>query len=335
MKRLYSLIPILLLCIQLSGQGCMDCSLIDPTAICPTIFDPVCGCNGVTYGNDCNAVNSGVISYYSGECPGSPVDQCVNLTGLDFGLCTAIIGYGMVNGQCVAISGCSTTTIGGVDYTIAFYETLDDCEANCFCPATIPDNDGDGFNNEVDCDDTNPDIYPGAPEICDGIDNNCNDEIDEELPNFTYYLDDDGDGFGVPTDSLTTCSDVFPDGYATNTMDCDDSNPNAYPDAEEIPNNGIDEDCDGEDLISNGLVELHALGLHFYPNPSSNFVTLENHSLFDAFELRVYDLTGKILIRKWVNEKTHRLDCSELKPGIYFLEFETEEFSLGSRLLKI
>lgn len=50
---------------------------------------------------------------------------------------------------------------------------------------TSPDSDGDGFPDTVDCNDTNASIYPGAPEVCDGVDNNCDEQIDEG-----FVLDD-------------------------------------------------------------------------------------------------------------------------------------------------
>ena len=46
----------------------------------------------------------------------------------------------------------------------------------------ILDVDNDGFEARDDCDDQNPNIYPGAPELCDAVDNNCNEEIDEGEP---------------------------------------------------------------------------------------------------------------------------------------------------------
>ena len=89
------------------------------------------------------------------------------------------------------------------------------------------DNDGDQWMADLDCDDDDPLVYPGADELCDGVDNDCDEDVDEGLEDF------DGDGDGVP------CLE-----------DCDDEDPDRYPGATDIPDNGIDEDCDGQDAVA-------------------------------------------------------------------------------------
>jgi uncharacterized protein (TIGR02145 family) len=115
----------------------------------------------------------------------------------------------------------------------------------------LPDADGDGYTavgactgSMNDCNDSDSTIFPGAVEVCDGIDNNCNGQVDEGLPTNTYYLDNDQDGYGDPNISLTKCSQ--PAGYVTNDADCDDNNSAVNPNAAEVCGDNKDNDCDGE-----------------------------------------------------------------------------------------
>ncbi|MEC7984828.1 MAG: MopE-related protein [Myxococcota bacterium] len=121
------------------------------------------------------------------------------------------------------------------------------------------DSDGDGFGADAetiesctlpegysetmdDCDDTSELTYPGADELCDGLDNDCDEEIDTNVVDGTvYYLDGDGDGYGVETDTMSACE--LPEGYAEVAGDCDDTLTEVYLDAPEICDS-LDNDCD-------------------------------------------------------------------------------------------
>jgi len=93
-----------------------------------------------------------------------------------------------------------------------------------------------------DCNDNNANINPNAPEVCNGIDDDCDGMIDEGLTFTTYYVDNDGDGFGAGN-GQSLCSNPGP-GYSTVAGDCNDNNANINPNAPEVCN-GIDDDCDG------------------------------------------------------------------------------------------
>jgi hypothetical protein len=97
-----------------------------------------------------------------------------------------------------------------------------------------------------DCDDNDPDRAPANDELCDGIDNDCDEEIDEDVdPNdaTTWYLDADGDGHGSAAASGIVKSCTQPEGAQATHSDCDDTDPDVYNDAPEICD-GKDNDCD-------------------------------------------------------------------------------------------
>lgn len=109
----------------------------------------------------------------------------------------------------------------------------------------LVDNDGDGYDID-DCDDDDPQTYPGADERCDGVDNDCDEEIDEDAVDAgTWYADADEDLYGDPDVATTACEQ--PDGTVPDDTDCDDTDALINPGAEDTPGNGIDEDCDGLD----------------------------------------------------------------------------------------
>lgn len=129
------------------------------------------------------------------------------------------------------------------------------------------DLDGDGFgsvltgdkacegptgttNKPGDCADDDPLTSPGVTEVCDGWDNDCDGVTDDEDSNLdestltTWYRDQDGDNYGDPDTTARACA--LPDGYVQENSDCDDSSEAINPDASEICNDGLDNDCSGD-----------------------------------------------------------------------------------------
>jgi MYXO-CTERM domain-containing protein len=122
------------------------------------------------------------------------------------------------------------------------------------------DADDDGFGNELestescappdgyvldatDCRDDDATVFPGAPEVCNGLDDDCDALIDENLVT-SWWPDGDGDGWGAGL-AINQCD--APSGYADRDGDCDDTDASVHPTADDIDGDGIDSDCDGTD----------------------------------------------------------------------------------------
>jgi hypothetical protein len=123
----------------------------------------------------------------------------------------------------------------------------DDCtdpvDYNCDGSTGFEDADGDGWAACLDCDDSDGDRSPGATEVCDDLDNNCNGVVDlDASATPTWYLDYDGDGYGDPTVSVAVCDP--PARFVSDSSDCDDSSELALPGGIEVCD-GYDNDCDG------------------------------------------------------------------------------------------
>jgi MYXO-CTERM domain-containing protein len=130
-------------------------------------------------------------------------------------------------------------------------------------PAWYPDRDGDGHGRAVadpergctgapgtvalgdDCDDGSAAIAPGMPEHCDGVDEDCDGEVDDDpVSALTFHKDGDGDGWG-DADGRTRQACRVPSGFAIMVGDCDDADPDVHPLAAEPCDPPRDMNCDG------------------------------------------------------------------------------------------
>jgi hypothetical protein len=101
-----------------------------------------------------------------------------------------------------------------------------------------------GEESRGDCDDTRAEAHPGADELCNDLDDDCDVVIDESpIDGSDWYVDYDADGFGDPTIDPTYACDS-PGSFSEYPTDCDDRNEAVNPDATEICNK-IDDNCNG------------------------------------------------------------------------------------------
>ncbi|NOY92805.1 MAG: hypothetical protein GXP55_16570 [Deltaproteobacteria bacterium] len=208
----------------------------------------------------------GLAALLLAACGGSGGSPCPDGTAPSGGACVPVTDGGIADGDVADgdlvdgdvadgdVTDGAIDDAGAIDGDVADGAVVDGCVTTTYHPDSDLDGFGDadetadaceapaGFvEDATDCDDADADVHPGATEVCDGVDNDCNAMIDDGVAT-TYHPDSDTDGFGDADATLAMDACEAPAGFVEDATDCDDTDADVHPGATEVCD-GIDNDC--------------------------------------------------------------------------------------------
>ena len=224
--------------------------VVSPADLCASVTCPAIACAT----NTCDAttgqcvatkLSDGAACEDGSACTSN--DQCVGGTCFSGGATNCDDGNSCTKDACAPVAGCSHVGSDSNTCSDGSLCTADSCVAGV-CQGVAVDADNDGYGPGAacggDCNDGNAAIHPGAAEVCNGVDDNCDGLTDEPgATNCTnFYKDADSDGYGAGTPACRCAPSAT---YTTSKgNDCNDNDPKINPAMTEVCN-GIDDDCDG------------------------------------------------------------------------------------------
>lgn len=225
------------------------------------------------------------------------------------------------------------------------------------------DSDGDGWGDDADCNPMDPYSYPGAIEMCDGIDNNCDGQL-EMIPSLNMYF--------VPDSIVTEENTIFLINQSSNcigyswTFGNGDSAASALP-TTTYPTIGTYQICVGAYSIDGcvadtcfvitidstgwfpggimtewtlNVVDSYTVGVEqtttnnvkVYPNPINDFVNITTNS--NNMSVKIYSIDGKMIENQVVNSNNLRISTDNFNSGIYFVQVESNNQKSVFKLTK-
>jgi hypothetical protein len=170
--------------------------------------------------------------------------------------------------------------------------------------------------NSLDCNDSSFCINASAVEVCNGIDDDCNGQIDNGIVFATFYADADNDMYGDPATGEDLC--LIPIGqFVTNGDDCDDTNPSINPAATEVWENGIDDDCNANSSDVS-TPEFVASSFTLFPNPTADRITLTS-SFGDINQVEIFNALGDLIQSSNIFGSQAIIDVSSFSAGYYLV----------------
>ncbi len=253
--------------------------------------------------------------------------------------CSEMIGYVLDSTDCndadfSVFPGASETcnTIddncnGLIDEGLPIYTLYADLDLDGFGNDTISitsclDSIFGYISDSTDCFDLDALIYPGAIEICNFLDDDCNGVIDDNITYIHAFQDADNDTYGNSEIDSLACE--LPYGYVADSTDCNDTDPTMYPGATELLN-GVDDNCDGQIDEELAIVTNNLNTYIIYPNPTIDIIHLicDGCNSNEMLNIFLFNTENQIVLQMTNILLPTEIDMQKLPAGPYVLELRS------------